>query len=114
MSKLIHNLHGDIGLHPAKDYVTVPKDAKASRCVVLQSSAVTGNRHVLRPFKGKASIFHWHADGLEFVSCEDNYQIIHEGGDSEHGKQKVQAGIREVRHEMEHDPFRIELRAVVD
>jgi hypothetical protein len=48
------------------------------------------------------------------TSGGDNYQIVHEGPDAEHGIQKVQAGVREVRHEMEHDPFKNELRVVVD
>lgn len=112
MSEAVHNLHGDIGLHPCNE--DVPDDAECARVHVLQSSNVTGNRHIVRSFKGKLAIYHWTRDGREFVACSENYQIVHEGPDAEHGTQKVQAGVREVRHEMEHDPWRNELRVVVD
>ena len=114
----IHNLHGDIGLHPAtKEQAkiwneNVEKLSVSAHQHVLQSSDVTGNRHVIRS-RG-APIRRMIVDGVELVYCSDDYTITHEGGDAEHGTQIVQAGLREVRHEMEHDPWTNELRAVID
>ena len=111
MTELVHNLHGDIGLHPA-EVVEAPNDAKLAFVHVLQSSDVTGNRHEVA--SAGEEIAHWHDAGKEYVYCGVDYVIRHVGGDAEHGEQIVQAGVREVRHEMEHDPWKNELKAVVD
>lgn len=117
MSELLHNLHGDIGLHPATSAQEEIWNANLDKIAhskehVLQSSDVTGNRHVIR--STNTDIGRLIVDGLELVFCANQYTITHEGGDAEHGTQVVQSGLREVRHEMEHDPWTNELRAVID
>jgi len=105
------NLHGDIGLHPVEGIKT-PKNATKARVHILQSSNVTGNRHEV--YSKTHDILRWTADGKEYLKCAANYHIRHIGGDAEHGIQEVEAGTREIRHEMEHDPWKNELREVID
>jgi hypothetical protein len=105
---MIPNLHGDLGLIPVK--VKTPKTAKKAKIHILQASEVTGNRHEVY---GK-EIFRWTKDGKEYISSKTPYHIRHIGGDAEHGVQPVEAGTREVRHEEEYDPWKNELKIVVD
>ena len=106
----IHNNHGDLILKPV-DAQTPPESAVKSNLHILQQSSVTQNRHEV---VGK-DIYYWKTeDGREFIQCDTDYKIQHVGGDEEHGVQPVQAGTREVLHELEHDPWKNELRAVID
>lgn len=108
--KIIAN-HGDLILYPIKT-TKPPKAASKALLHVLQDSGATGNRHEV--VSEKESIYRWQKDGKEFISCPKDYIIRHVGGDCEHGVQIVQAGTREVKHEMEHDPWKNELRVVID
>lgn len=110
MEKLVNN-HGDLILYPVKT-VKPSKTAVQAKLHVLQDSEATGNRHEI--VSEKEPIYRWTKDGLEYISCAKDYIIRHVGGDCEHGVQTVQAGTREVRHEMEHDPWKNEFRAVID
>lgn len=112
MGKLINN-HGDLILYPVKS-IKPPKDAINGTIHILQDSGATGNRHEIVSESVKNPIYRWTKDGKEYISCSKDYIIRHVGGDCEHGVQKVQSGIREVRHEMEHDPWKNELRIVID
>lgn len=103
-------LHGDIGLHPTKG--VRPKKAEGKLVHVLQASTTTMNRHEVA--SKKALIKRWTTDGKEYISCPQDFIIRHVGGDEEHGTQQVKAGTYEVRHEMEHDPWKNELRQVLD
>ena len=116
--ELVHNLHGDIGLHPVD--VKVPDlekkkksgVTKGNKCIV-QESEVTGNSHVLKALT--TPLFWWtNKEGQQYVYCENDYEIIHEGPEQEHGTQRVQAGVREIRHEVEFDPWSRLLRQVRD
>lgn len=118
--KVLHNLHGDIGLHPLPEgSMVIPKNSSKIKLVtispkvVLQHSNVTGNSHVLRSTKANP-IHHWFVNGREYVYCNTEYKICHEGPESEHGVQKVQPGIREVRHEQEYDITKDVRRDVID
>lgn len=110
MNKVINN-HGDIVLYPVGS--TKPP-AKATKALlhILQDSGATGNRHEV--VSKKEPIYRWEKDGVEYISCNKDYAIRHVGGDCEHGTQPVQAGTREVRHEEEYDPWKNELRVVID
>ena len=103
--------HGDIVLYPVKA-LKPSKDASKSLIHVLQASETTGNRHEVVSKKGP--IFRWTKDGKEYISCKEDYEIRHVGRDSEHGVQTVEAGTREVRHEIEYDPWKNELKRVID
>ncbi|MFA6018531.1 MAG: hypothetical protein WC776_05130 [Patescibacteria group bacterium] len=105
------NNHGDLILYPVK-FAKPLKIASKSLLHILQDSGATGNRHEV--VSKKEPIYRWTKDGKEFISCSKDYSIHHVGGDCEHGIQIVQAGTREVRHEMEHDPWKDELRVVKD
>lgn len=105
------NNHGDLILYPVKK-IKPPKTAKKSKIHVLQSSGTTGNRHEIITEKG--FIYRWEKKGVEYVHCDNDYKIRHVGGDCEHGVQFVEAGTREVRREMEHNPWKNELRVVID
>ncbi len=105
------NNHGDLILYPIKT-IKPPKTATKALLHVLQDSGATGNRHEI--VSKKEPIFRWAKDGREYISCAKDYIIRHVGGDCEHGEQTVQAGTREVRHEMEHNPWTNELRVVID
>lgn len=110
MSKISN--HGDLILYPVEK-VKVPKSAKSAKLHILQDSGVTGNRHEV--VSKKSPIFRWtEKSGQEYISCKEDYEIQHVGGDCEHGVQKVEAGTRKVLHEMEHDPWTSELRVVQD
>lgn len=107
----IVNCHGDLTLCPVK--IKAPASAKKSKLHILQDSGATRNRHEV--YSGKNLISRWTAkDGKEYVSCPKPYHIRHIGGDAEHGVQPVAAGTREVKREMEHDPFKNELKIVID
>lgn len=109
MSKV--NLHGDIGLYPVKT-LKPSKDAQKAKLHILQDSGTTGNRHEV--VSKKEPIYRWTKDGAEYISCAKDYIIQHVGGDEEHGVQEVEAGTRKVLHEEEYDPFKNELRRVID
>jgi hypothetical protein len=105
------NNHGDLILYPVES-AKVPKSAKSSKLHILQDSNATGNRHEV--ISKKSPIFRWTKDGIEYIFCKEDYIIRHIGGDCEHGEQKVEKGVRKVLHELEHDPWKNELRVVID
>lgn len=106
------HLHGDITLYPTSS--TKQKNAESKKLHVLQASGVTGNRHeVVCNLRG-VNVLRWTQDGREFVACAKAFTLQHVGGDAEHGKQHVQAGTYEVKRELEHDPWKNELRVVID
>jgi len=109
MKRIVVN-HGDLIIYPVKK-IKPPKDAVKAKLHILQDSGVTGNRHEV---VSKKDISRWTKDGKEFIHCDTDYSIQHVGGDCEHGIQPIQAGTCEVRHEMEHDPWKNELRRVID
>ena len=111
MTELKVSNHGDIILYPVKNQKP-PKEATKSLVHVLQVSETTGNRHEI--ISKKEPIYRWTKDNKEFVHCSADYEIRHVGGDSEHGVQPVEAGTREVRHEVEYDPWKNELKRVID
>lgn len=104
------NNHGDLILYPVNK-IKPPKTAKKSKVHILQESNATGNRHELF---SKYPIYHWISKGIEYIYSDKYYTIRHIGGDCEHGEQPVEAGTRKVLHELEHDPFKNELRIVKD
>lgn len=105
------NNHGDLILYPVNE-VTPPKSAKKGKLHILQDSGPTGNRHEV--VSKKSPIFQWIDGKVEYIRCDEPYIIRHVGGDEEHGMQEVEAGTREVRHEMEYNPWANELRIVID
>lgn len=109
MKNIISN-HGDLILLPIKA-IKPPKTAKSAKVHILQKSDTTGNRHEVA---GTISIFYWIKDDREFLHCDQDYKIRHVGGDCEHGEQIVEAGTREIKHEMEYNPWENELRIVID
>jgi len=110
-TKNVSNLHGDIGLIPAT--AKPPKNAAKASLHILQESATTQNRHEV--FSETSLISRWtDKDGKEYVHCPKPYVIRHVGGDCEHGEQPVEAGTREIRRETEYDPYKNELKIVVD
>lgn len=111
MKKSTWNNHGDICLKPVAS-IKPPKSAVKAKLHILQDSGTTGNRHEI--VSKKEPIYRWMKDGHEYIRCDADYVIQHVGGDCEHGVQTVQAGTREVLHEMEHDPWKNELKIVVD
>lgn len=110
MKKTVIN-HGDVILHSVKN-ITPPKSAKKAKLHVLEASATTGNRHQV--VTKKRFIYRWKTKGIEYIHCDNGYEIQHVGGDCEHGTLKVPAGTRRLGHELEHDPFKNELRRVLD
>lgn len=110
MQKLINN-HGDLILCPVRA-ARPPKTSTKCLLHVLQDSGATGNRHEV--VSKKEPIYRWTTDGKEYLSCKEDYEIRHVGGDCEHGVQKVQSGTREVKHEVEYDPWKKELKIVID
>lgn len=105
------HLHGDVTLYPCKK--KAPASAKKSKVHVLQASGVTGNRHEV--VHDRSGIHRWtDKEGKEYVSCPKPFRLQHVGGDSEHGVQDVEAGTYEVKREFEHDPWKGELRVVID
>lgn len=104
------NCHGDLTLYPVKK-IAPPKTAQKANLHILQDSGVTGNRHEI---VSKNPIYRWTKDGAEYVHSDKPYELRHVGGDEEHGVQKVEAGTRKVLHEEEYDPFKNELRVVID
>ena len=104
------NNHGDLILYPIKS-MKPPKTAEKSKKFVLQDSGVTGNRHEVVSDK---FIYKWEKDGVEYLHSDSDYKIQHTGGDCEHGVQDVEAGTVEVRHEIEYDPWKNELKKVID
>lgn len=107
----IVNFHGDLTLYPVK--IKPPAKAEKSKLHVLQASETTMNRHEV--YSEKNLISRWKdKDGKEYIHCPKPYHIRHIGGDAEHGIQEVEAGTREIRHEQEYDPFKHELRQVID
>jgi hypothetical protein len=105
------NNHGDLILYPIEN-IKIPKTAKSAKIYILQDSGVTGNRHEI--VSKKTPIYRWIKDGIEYISCKEDYIIRHVGGDCEHGEQSVEKGTRKVLHEMEHDPWINELKVVID
>ena len=106
------NNHGDLIIFPIKG-IKIPKTAKGSEKHILQDSGVTGNRHEV--ISKKSLIYRWiDKDGIEYISCKENYKIQHVGGDCEHGVQDIEAGTSKVLHEMEHNPWTNELKVVID
>lgn len=103
--------HGDLILLPVKSQKP-PKDAKKALTYILQQSEATGNRHEV--VSKKEPIYLWEKDGQTFIHCSKDYEIRHVGGDEEHGVQKVEKGTRELKHELEHNPWKNELRVVID
>lgn len=99
--------HGDLTLVPSDER---PKKAAKSELHVLQQSEVTRNRHEVA---GK-EISRWSSEGREYVSSKSPFVLRHVGGDEEHGQQDVTAGCYEMKREMEHDPYKNELRIVID
>jgi len=105
------NNHGDLILYPV-DGLTPPETTTKALVHILQDSGATGNRHEV--VSEREPICRWTDDGVEYVSCSEPYIIRHVGGDCEHGVQPVEAGTRKVLHEMEHDPWKNELKVVID
>jgi len=105
------NNHGDLILYPVEG-VNPPESASKALIHVLQDSGVTGNRHEV--VSEKEPISRWSDNGVEYIHCVEPYIIRHVGGDCEHGVQPVEAGTRKVLHEVEHDPWKNELRIVID
>jgi hypothetical protein len=105
------NNHGDLILYPVKS-IKPPATAKKAKLHILQESNTTGNRHEV--VSKKKPIYRWKKGDKEYISCQENYIIQHIGGDEEHGTQSVEKGAREVRHEMEYNPWGKELRIVID
>ncbi len=105
---MIH-LHGDLTLYPVK---AKPIKAENKKLHILQDSGVTGNRHEV--VHKSVSISRWTKGGKEYISCAKPFILQHVGGDSEHGVQNVETGTYEVKREMEHDPWKNELRVVID
>lgn len=108
---MIINNHGDIILLPIK-LKKPPKNARKGLTHILQKSETTGNRHEI--VSKKEPIFVWEKDEQTFIYCSKDYEIRHVGGDEEHGVQKVEKGTRKLEHELEHDPWKKELKIVVD
>ena len=111
MKKQTVSNHGDLILYPVKT-INPPKTAKKEKVHILQDSGATGNRHEV--FTEKGFIYRWTSKDKEYVHCDIDYKIRHVGGDCEHGVQEVEKGTREIRHEMEHNPWTNELRIVKD
>jgi len=105
------NNHGDLILYPIKSLKPI-KTASKLKLHVLQDSGATGNRHEVVTEKG--FIYRWTSKGKEYINCDNDYKIRHVGGDCEHGEQLVEKGTREIKHEMEHNPWSNELRIVID
>lgn len=105
------NNHGDLILYPISK-IKPPKTAKKAKVHILQESNATGNRHEVSTKKG--FIYRWTKNGVEYIHCDNDYEIRHVGGDCEHGTQKVEAGTREVRRELEYNPWEKELKVVID
>lgn len=103
------NNHGDLILKPVKG-IKRPISIKPAKLHILQDSGPTGNRHEVI---GDA-VYRWTKDAREFLYSKTDYEIRHVGGDEEHGVQKVEKGTREVLHEVEYDPWKNELKIVVD
>lgn len=105
------HLHGDITLYPAKSKPV--KNSEQDKIHILQASGVTGNRHEV--VNKKTSIKRWKdEEGREFIYCAKPFVLQHVGGDSEHGVQNVEPGAYEIKREFEHDPWKNELRVVID
>ncbi len=105
------NNHGDLILYPVNS-IKPPKSAVSEKLHILQDSGATGNRHEV--VSKSAPIYRWTKGEVEYLHCDKDYVIRHVGGDCEHGEQIVEAGTREVRREMEHNPWTKELRTVKD
>ena len=103
--------HGDLIIYPVAK-VSLPAKAVKAKLHILQDSGVTGNRHEV--VCKAASIYRFEKNGKEYISCAKPFIIQHVGGDQEHGVQNLEAGTWEVRHEDEHDPWKNELRRVID
>lgn len=99
--------HGDLTLIPL---IAKSKKATKAKLHILQQSDVSRNRHEV---VGK-EISRWTNDGKEYISSKSPFVLQHVGGDEEHGKQDVAAGTYEIKREMEHDPYKNELRQIID
>lgn len=105
------HLHGDITLYPVK--LKPAKNSEKEKIHILQNSGVTGNRHEV--VSKKNPISRWKdKKEREFISCSKPFILQHVGGDAEHGVQNIEAGVYEVKRELEHDPWKDELRVVID
>ena len=105
------NNHGDLILYPITKQKP-PKDAESSKTHVLEQSSTTGNRHEV--VSKDKPIYRWFKDKVEYLHCDNDYEIRHLGGDEEHGAQPVEKGTCEVRHEEEYDPWKNELKRIID
>lgn len=103
----IHN-HGDLIFKPSS--VKAPKSATAAKLHILQDSGATGNRHEVLGEK----ISRWEKDGKEYIFAAKPFKLQHVGGDEEHGVQEMEKGAWEVLHEVEYDPWKNELKIVID
>lgn len=106
------HLHGDLTLYPVTKKIAGMSKAKKAKIHVLQQSGVTGNRHEI--VSDKHQLFRWENGGKEYVHGNRDFVLQHVGGDSEHGVQQISAGTYEVKREFEHDPWKDELRVVLD
>jgi hypothetical protein len=115
--ELVVNLHGDIGLYPVNNVEPPKKMTKKIRKhlnLVIESSTVSGNSHIVRAIGG-VHFWHWFtSEGDEMLYCPSEYTICHEGPDCEHGVQRIQPGVRQVKREQEHNPVMNELQRVID
>jgi hypothetical protein len=103
--------HGDLILYPVKNHKSL-KSATLGKLHVLEASGTTGNRHEV--VSKESAISHWTGGEKEYIRCDSPFIIQHVGGDCEHGVQNLEAGTYEVRHEVEYDPWKNELRRVLD
>lgn len=105
------NNHGDLIIYPIKK-IKPPKDAISSNLHILQRSETTGNRHEV--FSKSKPIYLWNKDGIDYIHCDEDYIIRHIGGDCEHGEQPVSSGTAKILREVEYDPWKNELKIVID
>lgn len=108
--KIVHN-HGDLIIYPNSIKKPI-KEATEAKLHILQDSGPTGNRHEV--VSKSKPIYRWTKDGIEYISCANDFIIQHVGGDEEHGVQQIEKGTYEIKHEMEHDPWTQELKIVQD
>jgi hypothetical protein len=101
MTKYKPHIHGDFDFIPTK--YKAPKDAKYGT-FFLGTSSVTGNSHIMN------NAFEFSKDGKRLIAFTKGGFIDHK----QHGKQDMDAIVYELKNQMEHDPWRNELRVVVD
>jgi hypothetical protein len=104
------NIHGDVTLFPSDE--KPPESASRAKMHIIESSEVSGNRHEVQ--SETEDILLWEIDGIRYLSCTKDYVIRHIGGDGEHGEQPVSSGSVRIGNELELDPWKNELRRVID